>query len=81
LENNQDNCPEVEDGVRLGTPLMRPSKIVCVGLNYAQHSYESGMDIPKEPVLFFKATSALVGSNDHILILNRLGSRIINCYW
>lgn len=68
LENNQENCPELEDGVRLGTPFTRPSKIVCVGLNYAQHAAESGMDIPKEPVLFFKATSALVGPNDNIII-------------
>ncbi len=68
LENNQENCPEIADGVRLGVPLTRPSKIVCVGLNYAQHAAESGMDIPKEPVLFFKATSALVGPNDDIII-------------
>jgi 2-keto-4-pentenoate hydratase/2-oxohepta-3-ene-1,7-dioic acid hydratase in catechol pathway len=47
---------------------MRPSKIVCVGLNYAEHAAESGMDIPEEPVLFFKATSAIVGPNDPIII-------------
>ena len=68
LKNNQDSCPVVGDDVRLGPPLMRPSKIVCVGLNYAQHAAESGMDIPEEPVLFFKATSAIVGPNDPIII-------------
>ncbi len=68
LETNQDSCPKIEDHVRLGVPLTRPSKIVCVGLNYAQHAAESGMDIPKEPVLFFKATSALTGPNDDIII-------------
>lgn len=68
LEKNQDNCPEINNDVRLGVPLTRPSKIVCVGLNYAQHAAESGMDIPKEPVLFFKATTALVGPNDDIII-------------
>lgn len=68
LEENQDSCPEIGDSVRLGAPLTRPSKIVCVGLNYAQHAAESGMDVPKEPVLFFKATSALVGPNDNIVI-------------
>ena len=68
LKNNQDSCPVVGDDVRLGSPLMRPSKIVCVGLNYAQHAAESGMDIPEEPVLFFKATSAIVGPNDPIII-------------
>ena len=68
LKNNQDSCPIVGNDVRFGPPLMRPSKIVCVGLNYAQHAAESGMDVPEEPVLFFKATSAIVGPNDPIII-------------
>ena len=68
LENNQENCPKVDDDIRLGPPLSRPSKIVCVGLNYAKHAAESGMDIPEEPVLFFKASSAIVGPNDPIII-------------
>ncbi|WP_437398732.1 fumarylacetoacetate hydrolase family protein [Flagellimonas lutimaris] len=67
MENGQD-CPVIDRGTRLGTPLARPSKIVCVGLNYAKHAQESGMDIPKEPVLFFKATSAIVGPNDDVII-------------
>ena len=68
LKNNQDNCPQIAENVRLGVPLVRPSKIVCVGLNYAKHAEESGMAIPKEPVLFFKATSALCGPNDDVII-------------
>lgn len=68
LVNNQNRCPKIGSEVRLGVPLVRPSKIVCVGLNYAKHAAESGMDIPQEPVLFFKATSALVGPNDNIII-------------
>lgn len=68
LENNQDSCPEVADNARLGAPLTRPSKIICVGLNYAKHAAESGMDIPKEPVLFFKATSSIIGPNDDVII-------------
>jgi 2-keto-4-pentenoate hydratase/2-oxohepta-3-ene-1,7-dioic acid hydratase in catechol pathway len=48
--------------------MARPSKIVCVGLNYAQHAAESGMDVPKEPVLFFKASSAIIGPFDPIII-------------
>jgi 2-keto-4-pentenoate hydratase/2-oxohepta-3-ene-1,7-dioic acid hydratase in catechol pathway len=68
LESNQENCPKVGDDVRLGPPLSRPSKIVCVGLNYAKHAAESGMDIPEEPVLFFKASSAIVGPFDPIVI-------------
>ncbi len=68
LEKNHENCPKVGDDARLGPPLSRPSKIVCVGLNYAKHAAESGMDIPEEPVLFFKASSAIVGPNDPIVI-------------
>ncbi len=68
LEKNESDCPVIEDNVRLGVPLIRPSKIVCVGLNYAQHAAESGMAVPKEPVLFFKATSAIVGPNDDLVI-------------
>lgn len=68
LANSSDSCPEVGINVRLGVPLVRPSKIVCVGLNYAQHAAESGMAIPTEPILFFKATSALVGPNDDLII-------------
>lgn len=68
LKTHQENCPEVAKETRLGPPLVRPSKIVCVGLNYAQHAAESGMAVPKEPVLFFKATSAIVGPNDDLVI-------------
>jgi len=58
----------VAGDVRLGAPLVRPSKIVCVGLNYAKHAEESGMAPPEEPVLFFKASSAITGPFDPILI-------------
>ncbi|WP_276166057.1 fumarylacetoacetate hydrolase family protein [Zobellia alginiliquefaciens] len=68
LAKNERNCPVVSNEVRLGSPLVRPSKIVCVGLNYAKHAAESGMAIPKEPVLFFKSTSAIVGPNDDVII-------------
>ena len=65
---NVDSAPVVDAAVRLGPPLARPSKIVCIGLNYADHAKESGADIPKEPILFFKATSAIVGPNDPLII-------------
>src|SRR5438034_9959964 len=58
----------VRESVRLGPPICRPSKIVCIGLNFRDHAQESGMEIPKEPVIFFKATSALVGPNDPLVI-------------
>ena len=68
LEENQENCPKINKNVRLGAPLARPSKIVCVGLNYVKHAEESGMEIPKEPVLFFKSTTAMIGPNDDVVI-------------
>jgi 2,4-diketo-3-deoxy-L-fuconate hydrolase len=49
-------------------PIGRPSKIVCIGLNYAQHAAESGMAVPPEPVIFFKSTTALCGPNDDVII-------------
>ncbi len=68
LSKNMDSCPKVDSSIRLGAPLCRPSKIICIGLNYAKHAQEAGMEIPKEPVLFFKATSAMVGPNDDVVI-------------
>ena len=68
LEKNHDSCPVIDNDNRLGSPLFRPSKIVCVGLNYAKHAMESGMDVPEEPVLFFKASSAIIGPYDSITI-------------
>ena len=68
LVNNKINCPTVRDETRLGSPMVRPSKIVCIGLNYAKHAAETGVNIPKEPVLFFKSTSALVGPNDDLIL-------------
>jgi len=60
--------PEVSDDVRLGAPFARPSKIVCIGLNYRAHAMETNAPIPAEPVIFMKSTTALVGPNDNIVI-------------
>lgn len=68
IENNHDTCPLIDDHIRLGPPLARPSKMICIGLNYAGHAKENGMDLPKQPVVFFKATSAIVGPNDDLEI-------------
>lgn len=54
------------DGVRLGAPIARPSKIICVGANYADHAKEFGRDVPKEPILFSKATTAINGPHDPV---------------
>jgi 2,4-diketo-3-deoxy-L-fuconate hydrolase len=68
LEANAAKLPKVQSGVRLGAPFGRPSKIICVGLNYTKHALESNMPLPKEPILFFKSTTALCGPNDDLII-------------
>lgn len=68
LQTNQASCPEVPAGERLGAPLHRPSKIVCIGLNYIDHAKESNMAVPTEPVVFFKSTTAICGPNDDLII-------------
>jgi len=65
---NAASAPTIPAYTRLGPCIARPSKIVCIGLNYADHAKESGADIPKEPILFFKSTSSLVGPNDEVII-------------
>lgn len=74
LSENMDTLPEFPEGERFGSPIARPSKIVCIGLNFDDHAAETGMEIPEEPVLFFKASSAFCGPNDD-LILPRGGSK------
>ena len=59
---------KVADGTRLGSPVARPSKIVCIGLNYAKHAMETNIPVPKEPILFLKSTTALTGPHDDIII-------------
>lgn len=61
-------CPEVPQSTRLDSCVARPSKIICIGLNYAKHAAESGMAVPKEPVVFFKSTTALCGPYDPVII-------------
>jgi len=60
--------PKVADGVRLGAPVTRPSKIICIGLNYADHAKETGATLPSEPIIFMKATTALCGPFDDVVI-------------
>ena len=68
LAADPSRLPELPEGIRLGCPVARPGKIVCVGLNYADHAREINIKIPTEPIIFLKATSALAGINDTILI-------------
>jgi 2,4-diketo-3-deoxy-L-fuconate hydrolase len=68
LVTHADACPDVSDSIRIGSCIARPSKIVCIGLNYAKHAAESGMAVPQEPVVFFKSTTALCGPYDNVII-------------
>lgn len=68
LEQHGSGAEEVPEGVRLGPPVGRPSKIVCIGLNYKDHAAETGAELPAEPIIFFKSTTAIVGPNDDVLI-------------
>jgi 2,4-didehydro-3-deoxy-L-rhamnonate hydrolase len=67
LQQNASSAPRVASSVRLGPPVCRPSKIVCIGLNYRDHAAETKAETPKEPVIFFKATTSLVGPNDALV--------------
>jgi len=64
---NLSTLPEVTHGVRYGPCVGRIGKIICIGLNYADHAAETGAAVPEEPIVFLKATSSLVGPNDKVL--------------
>jgi 2,4-didehydro-3-deoxy-L-rhamnonate hydrolase len=68
LSSNAASAPRVTPSARLGSAVCRPSKIVCIGLNYRDHAAETKAEPPKEPVLFFKATTSLVGPNDPLMM-------------
>jgi len=68
LTQHAARCPTVPDHVRLGPCVARPSKIVCIGLNYAGHVRETGATTPTEPVVFFKSTTALCGPDDDLVL-------------
>jgi len=59
---------EIASDIRLGPPVSQPGKLICIGLNYQKHAAESGMEVPQEPVVFFKATSSIVGPYDEVII-------------
>jgi len=68
LTANEGKLHPVPEGERLAAPFARPSKILCIGLNYAKHAAETGAASPAEPILFMKSTTSLVGPNDDIII-------------
>ncbi|MDB5210361.1 MAG: Ureidoglycolate lyase [Sediminibacterium sp.] len=68
LSEHESMLREIPQDTRLGCPVAKPSKILCIGLNYAKHAKETNAPIPKEPILFMKSTTAVTGPNDHIMI-------------
>ncbi|MET8863262.1 fumarylacetoacetate hydrolase family protein [Nonomuraea sp. NPDC004580] len=63
------DLPVVEaEGLRVGAPIARPGKIVCIGLNFSDHAAESGAAVPAEPVVFMKASNTMVGPYDEVLV-------------
>jgi 2,4-didehydro-3-deoxy-L-rhamnonate hydrolase len=68
FKEHKRSLPEIPSGTRLGSPIARPSKIVCIGLNYADHARETNAALPTEPVIFMKSSTSLCGPNDDIMI-------------
>lgn len=68
VDANQASLQEIPADSRIAAPFARPSKIVCIGLNYRDHAEETGAAIPAEPIIFMKSTTALVGPNDEVVI-------------
>jgi 2,4-diketo-3-deoxy-L-fuconate hydrolase len=67
-EENKDQLKALPHDIGLDSPVARPSKIVCIGLNYADHARETGAPVPAEPIIFFKSTSAIIGPFDNVII-------------
>jgi 2,4-diketo-3-deoxy-L-fuconate hydrolase len=65
---NIDSLPKISGSPRLGPPVANVAKLIAIGLNYSDHAKESNMPIPSEPVVFMKATSAISGANDPVLL-------------
>ena len=68
LSEHQNELEEIGQNQRWAAPIAKPSKIICIGLNYTDHAEESNMKLPTEPILFFKSTTAIVGPNDDLII-------------
>ncbi len=65
---NPENLPLISSDVRIGPCVGDAGKFVCIGLNYSDHASETGMTLPSEPIVFMKATSAICGPNDNVII-------------
>lgn len=68
LKANEGELKTISKEERLGSPIARPSKLLCIGLNYVDHARETNAALPPEPIIFMKSTTAMVGPNDDIII-------------
>lgn len=68
VKANLDSLEVISEPERLGCPIGRPSKIICIGLNYADHAKETNAPLPPEPIIFMKSTTAIIGPNDDVVI-------------
>ena len=68
MRQNEKSCNNIGVLGRIGPSIKNPSKIVCIGLNYSDHATESNMQLPPEPIIFFKSTTAICGPNDPVII-------------
>lgn len=68
IGENRDQLRPLPNDISLDSPVARPSKIICIGLNYADHAKETNAPVPSEPIIFFKSTSAIVGPFDDVVI-------------
>src|SRR5690606_13450586 len=68
VKANMGNLVIIPQETRLGSPIARPSKILCIGLNYRDHAEETGAKIPTEPIIFMKSTTSLAGPYDDVVI-------------
>ena len=68
IDENKDQLRQLPHDISLDSPVARPSKIICIGLNYADHAKETNAPVPNEPIIFFKSTSAIIGPFDNVII-------------
>jgi len=68
VNDNINTLNVINQQVRLSSPIARPSKIVCIGLNYAKHAKETNASIPLEPIIFFKSTTSIIGPYDNVML-------------
>ncbi len=68
LKEKADSLPVLSGDISLDSPVARPSKLVCIGLNYVDHALETNATPPTEPVIFMKSTTAIIGPNDNVVI-------------